>query len=77
MHKAHFICQFLFWAVSECCSVNYGRCVLQCGQAVSDMEVMCYGQPCALRCIYYTEGAVFWVTDHMKCALVQSKRSED
>ena len=27
----------------EYCSVNYSRCALQCGQAVSDTGVICYG----------------------------------
>ena len=51
--------------------MNYGRCALQCGQAVSDTGVICYGQLCVLRYIYYTEDALLKVMDHMKCVLVQ------
>ena len=51
--------------------MNYGRCPLQCAQAVSDIVVICYGQLYALRYIYYTEDALLKVMDHMKSALVQ------
>ena len=37
-------------------------------EVVSHMKVVCYGQLCAVGCIYYTEDDLLKVRDHAKCA---------